>query len=78
LESLPGGWQINKLAVRLFGLSSFKDHYRAKEEKKILQENVWNDFFKFCFVRNPWDRQVSLYYFMLKNKNHHQHQIMKI
>lgn len=77
LESMPGGWQLNKLAVKFFRLSSFRDHHRAQEIKKVLPENIWDDFFKFGFVRNPWDWQVSLYHFMLRNKNHHQHQLIK-
>lgn len=37
----------------------------------------FDSYFSFAFVRNPWDWQVSLYTFMLKNKNHYQHNLAK-
>lgn len=77
LETLPGGWRINKLVTKLFGLTSFKDHDRAEAIKKKMPADAWSNFFKFGFVRNPWDWQVSLYHFMLNNRNHHQHQLIK-
>tara|TARA_Y100000310_G_C20633704_1_gene790045 strand:+ start:113 stop:814 length:702 start_codon:yes stop_codon:yes gene_type:complete len=36
----------------------------------LLKENrldVWNNYFKFAFIRNPWDRLVSLYFHNMKN-----------
>ena len=32
-----------------------------------MHPNV-NDYFKFSFVRNPWDRMVSLYFYLGKKE----------
>ena len=39
---------------------AYQGHKKAMEIKEHLKE-PWEDFFKFCFVRNPWDRFVSAY-----------------
>ena len=34
-------------------------HIKCKEIKPLLSEEVWNTYFKFAIVRNPYDRFVS-------------------
>lgn len=47
-------WQKKKLR--------YYNHITAANVKKNVGEKVWNEYFKFCFERNPWDRVISLYY----------------
>lgn len=40
-------------------------HMRKEDFKKILPD--YDDYFKFSFVRNPWDRIVSIFHFRRDN-----------
>jgi len=46
----------------------FYSHSSACEIKKIIGEYIWSDYYKFCFERNPWDRIISYYYFILNER----------
>ena len=52
------------------------DHINARELKMHLSNDIFNSYFKFAFVRNPWDWQVSLYHYMLQYKVHPQHELI--
>ncbi|TAH39186.1 MAG: transposase [Bacteroidetes bacterium] len=56
--------------------TSFLTHLKAREIQKMIKEVDFNNYFKFSFVRNPWDWQVSLYYFMMQSTNHRQHKLV--
>lgn len=60
-----------------FGPQPFPDHSTALDLIKAMGKENFKSYFSFAIVRNPWDWQVSLYKYMLKNTAHHQHELAK-
>jgi hypothetical protein len=52
-------------------------HAKAKDAKKELPPEIYDRFYKFAFVRNPWDWQVSYYHFILKETTHIRHELVQ-
>jgi hypothetical protein len=52
-------------------------HFKVFQYLEKYGKDKYNDYFTFGFVRNPWDWQVSLYHYMLMDKNHFQHNLVK-
>ena len=69
--------RIKRKAYKKFNKNAYPHHLKIIELKKILPENIFNNYYKFAFVRNPWDWQVSLYHFMLQQKAHFQHEFIR-
>lgn len=54
-----------------------KVHISAQRIVEQMGREKFGEYFSFAIVRNPWDWQVSLYTYMLKKPDHHQHQLVK-
>lgn len=46
------------------------NHSSGLDIKKYIGNEKFNSYFKFCVIRNPYDKMVS-YYFFLKHKKKH-------
>ena len=42
------------------------EHLRASDIQEFFPKNLWDDYTSFGVIRNPWDRLVSLYYYLEK------------
>lgn len=44
-------------------------HITSLDAKKVLGDKIWNTYYKFCFVRNPYDRFMSYAFFRNKSSD---------
>jgi len=45
------------------------NHMPASEIRDLVGQKVWNDYFKFCVVRNPYDKVVSYWWFAFNGRD---------
>ena len=64
-----GGEKINNIDqllphefTNLTQTNTFKNHMSAKEIEALVQPDIWQNYFKFCVERNPWDKVISSFY----------------
>ena len=48
--------------------NGFWCHDDAEKIKKRVGNKIWNEYYNFSFIRNPWDTAISKYFWVLKGK----------
>ena len=62
------GRNIKRTIKSLLTRKKFYNHIPARLVKDMVSSQVWNEYFKFCVERNPWDKTLS-HYNMLKSRS---------
>ena len=57
---------LPKITDKDYSSAKIGKHAKAVEVKRILGDKIWEEYFTFSFVRNPWDLVVSCYYWWLQ------------
>ncbi len=65
-----GGNSISKALGQSTGHST--KHFTAAQLRSLAGEDAWNAYFKFAFVRNPWDRLVSWWSMIDRHRPRHE------
>lgn len=60
----------------LYRSVEFREHVAAEAVRRCLPRDVYDGMLKFAFVRNPWDRLVSRYAYLLRKKEHPRHRLV--
>lgn len=47
---------------------AYFNHISAYDVRRLIGPKIWNSYFKFCIVRNPWDLVISKYYWHYKSE----------
>ncbi len=68
---------LGKFKVTILDPRPYPTHSTASDLIRYMGREVFDSYFSFAIVRNPWDWQVSLYTYMLKNPNQEQHELVK-
>ncbi|MBB4301571.1 hypothetical protein GGD81_000588 [Rhodobium orientis] len=45
----------------------YANHMPARPARRLIGRGAWDRYFKFSIERNPWDRQVSYYYYRCRD-----------
>ncbi len=51
--------------------STWYHHMSAKQIRDLIGQEMWNDYFKFTIIRNPFDKLISKFFFLERKKKNY-------
>lgn len=68
---------LKRVGISKLNPMPYHKHIDASSMIQDMGYDTFKSYFSFAVVRNPWDWNVSLYNYVLKSKDHHQHEYVK-
>ena len=68
---------FKRLGIPQYGPRFYPDHWRVSDLIEAIGETVYQRYFSFAFVRNPWDLEVSHYKYILKASKHPSQELVR-
>lgn len=62
--------RVRRALKRLLARQRYYNHMSAQEIRSRVGRKVWDSYFTFCFERNPFDKVVSDYFWVVGAKEH--------
>jgi hypothetical protein len=47
--------------------AKYHPHSESLYVREYLPDNIWSNYYKFCFDRNPWDKVISMYWWRTRS-----------
>ncbi len=64
--------EYNRMFSRNFDEGGFFNHMPAIKVREKVYSAIWDDYYKFCIERNPWDKVLS-HYHMMRHRYYRKH-----
>jgi hypothetical protein len=66
---------FKRLGIHRFDPVPCASHATALSIRSSIGSRLFDSYYKFAVVRNPWDWQLSLYTYAIKDRYHHHHKL---
>lgn len=60
-------WTVRATARNLKGRRRYYNHMPASVVRDRLGPEIWDEYFTFCFERDPWEKVVSWYFYVSRD-----------
>jgi hypothetical protein len=47
----------------------YYNHILARRVRALIGTGVWDEYYKFCFEQNAWDKAISLYFWLTRRRD---------
>lgn len=58
---------LGYMGAQNYSGTKYFNHMSSLRVKELVGADIWKNYYKFCFERNPWDKVISWYYWEINH-----------